>query len=121
MGLRTSVVVGIILLATAFGAAEKRIFVVRGEYLIALDPATGATIPTFGDRGRVNLRAGLGPLATRYSWGGVPQVCRDVIIVGLSSTTPEGPDAPTRMEAAPGNVQAFDVRTGKPRWQFRVI
>ena len=100
---------------------EKRILVVRGEYLIALDPKTGETITTFGDRGRVNLRTGLGPLATRYSWAGVPQVCRDVVIVGVSSTTPEGSDAPTRMEAAPGNVQAFDVRTGKPRWQFKVI
>ena len=100
---------------------EKRIFVVRGEYVIALDPRTGETISTFGDKGRVNLRAGLGPLATRYSWAGVPQVCRDVVIVGVSSTTPEGADSPTRREAAPGNVQAFDVRTGKPRWQFRVI
>ena len=79
---------------------EKRILVVRGEYLIALDPATGQTISTFGDRGRVNLRAGLGPLATRYSWGGAPQVCRDVVIVGLSSTTPEGADSPTRQEAS---------------------
>src|SRR3954469_7499401 len=100
---------------------EKRILVVRGEYLIALDPATGQTISTFGEKGRVNLRAGLGPLATRYAWGGAPQVCRDLVIVGVSSTTPEGPDSPTRREAAPGNVQAFDVRTGKPRWQFKVI
>jgi quinoprotein glucose dehydrogenase len=100
---------------------EKRVLVVRGEYLIALDPTTGETISTFGDSGRVNLRAGLGPLATRYSWAGVPQVCRDVVIVGVSSTTPAGSDSPTRREAAPGNVQAFDVRTGKPRWQFRVI
>ena len=100
---------------------EKRVLVVRGEYLMALNPTTGEPIPTFGDRGRVNLRAGLGPLATRYSWAGVPQVCRDVVIVGVSSTTPEGSDSPTRREAAPGNVQAFDVRTGKPRWQFRVI
>src|SRR5258706_12762346 len=100
---------------------EKRVLVVRGEYLIALDPKTGETISTFGDKGRVNLRAGLGPLATRYSWAGVPQVCRDVVIVGGSSTTPEGADSPTPREAAPGNVQAFDVHTGKPRWQFRVI
>src|SRR5262245_51562792 len=100
---------------------EKRIFVVRGEYVIALDPRTGETISTFGDKGRVNLKAGLGPLATRYSWAGVPQVCRDVVIVGVSSTSPEGVDSPTGREAAPGNVQAFDVRTGKPRWQFRVI
>ena len=30
-------------------------------------------------------------------------------------------DRPTRKEAAPENVQAFDVRTGKPRWKFNPI
>jgi quinoprotein glucose dehydrogenase len=30
-------------------------------------------------------------------------------------------DRPQFREQAPGNVQAFDVRSGKPRWTFKVI
>lgn len=99
---------------------ERRLFVVRGEYLIALDARTGKPLRSFGDNGRVNLRPGLGPRATGYAWTGAPQVCRDVVIVGVGlggSMT----DAPRRKEAAPGNVQAFDVRSGKPRWIFNPI
>ena len=43
---------------------------IRGEYLIALDPRSGQPIASFGEKGRVNLRPGLGPLATNYSWTG---------------------------------------------------
>ena len=94
----------------------KRIFVIRGEYLIALDPATGRPQISFGQNGRVNLKTGLGPRATNYSSSSGPHVCRDVVIVGAQMT-----DAPQTMEQPPGNVQAFDVRSGKPRWTFRVI
>ena len=96
--------------------AERRLFVVRGEYLIALDPASGRPLTTWGEGGRVNLRTGLGPRAQTYSSSSGPQVCGDVVMVGAQMT-----DAPQRKEQPPGNVQAFDVRTGKPRWAFRVI
>ena len=98
---------------------ERRLFVVRGEHLIALDAGTGKPLTAFGDKGRVNLRPGLGPRATRYAWTGAPQVCRDVVIVGvgLGAMT----DRPTRKERPPGITQAFDVRSGKPRWTFNPI
>jgi quinoprotein glucose dehydrogenase len=102
------------------GGSDRRLFSVRGEYLVALDPRTGTPVATFGDRGRVNLRAGLGPRATEYAWTGVPQVCRDVVIVGLGLGGSVS-DRPMHMEAVPGVVQAFDVRTGKPRWSFNPI
>ena len=98
---------------------ERRLYVVRGEYLIALDLRSGQPIPSFGEKGRVNLRPGLGPLATLYSWTGAAQVCRDVVIVGVGLAAMS--DRPQNKEQAPGNVQAFDVRTGKPRWTFKVI
>jgi quinoprotein glucose dehydrogenase len=94
----------------------RRIFVIRGESLIALDPASGKPVASFGQNGRVNLRSGLGPRATNYSSSSGPHVCRDVVIVGAQMS-----DAPQTKEQPPGNVQAFDVRTGKPRWAFRVI
>ena len=93
---------------------ERRLYVVRGEYLIALDLRSGQPIPSFGEKGRVNLRPGLGPRAALYSWTGAAQVCRDVVIVGVGLGAMS--DRPQNKEQAPGNVQAFDVRTGKPRW-----
>jgi quinoprotein glucose dehydrogenase len=37
------------------GGGDSRIFVVRGEYLYALNAKTGRTYPEFGDKGRVSL------------------------------------------------------------------
>ena len=44
--------------------SDRRLFVIRGEFLIALDPATGRPFAKWGDSGRVNLRRGLGPRAS---------------------------------------------------------
>jgi quinoprotein glucose dehydrogenase len=95
--------------------AEDRIFVQRGEMLMALDTKTGQRNPDFGERGIVNL--GFDPATkTTYSWSGAPQVCRDVVIVGGSMT-----DSPAQKEAPPGDVRAYDVRTGRLRWTFHVV
>jgi quinoprotein glucose dehydrogenase len=95
---------------------EGRIFVIRGEYLIALDPKTGKPIEDWGDEGRLSLKAGLGPLAATYESSAGPQVCGDVVMTGGSMT-----DRPPVKEQPPGDVQAFDVRTGEPRWTFHVV
>ena len=99
---------------------DRRLFGVRGEYLVALDPRTGKPVAGFGEQGRINLRPGLGPRANQYAWTGAPQVCRDVVIVGLGLGNSVS-DRPMHMEAPPGVVQAFDVVTGKPRWTFNPI
>jgi quinoprotein glucose dehydrogenase len=96
--------------------SEQRIFAVRGENLWAIDLRTGKLIRSFGANGKVNLKSGMGPLATNFSYSSGPIVCNDVVIVGASMT-----DAPPRMEQPPGRVQAFDVATGKPRWSFNPI
>lgn len=95
---------------------DRRLFVIRGEYLIALDPGTGRPVTTWGDAGRVNLRRGLGPRASTYSSSSGPQVCGDVVMAGAQMT-----DAPQTRVQPPGDVQAFDVRTGTSRWAFHVI
>ncbi|MCE2513477.1 MAG: PQQ-binding-like beta-propeller repeat protein [Acidobacteria bacterium] len=94
---------------------ERRIIAHRGEWLYALDPATGAAIPGFGDGGRVDLKTGLAEGA-RYRWGGAPTVVRDVIVVGQSMG-----DTFFTKEAIRGDVRAFDVRTGELRWVFHTI
>ena len=95
---------------------DERILVQRGEYLYALNAKTGKVYSDFGDRGRVNLKIGLGPLMTDYRWTGAPLVIHDVVIIGASMT-----DSPGAKEQPRGDVRAFDVRTGKLRWQFHVI
>ena len=94
------------------GRDDERLFVVRGENLMALNAKTGRPYADFGRGGSVNLRQGSEP----YRWTGAPQVCRDVVIIGSSMS-----DSPPRKEGTPGDVRAFDVRTGKLRWTFHVI
>ena len=95
---------------------QQRLFVIRGEYLVALDARTGRPVTTWGEGGRVNLKRGLGPRATVYLASNGPQVCGDVVMTGGSMT-----DRPQSKVQPPGDVQAFDVRSGKARWTFHVI
>lgn len=94
--------------------SEERLFVQRGETLMALDAKTGRPFSTFGTGGSVSLTYGTGP--EPYRWTGAPQICRDVVIVGSSMS-----DSPPNKEGTPGDVRAYDVRTGRLRWTFHVI
>jgi len=97
------------------GDGEARIFASASSFLYALDARTGEVAEGFGEDGRIDLRRGLGrdgeDLRVRLTTPGV--VYRDLIVVG--SATAE------RLPAAPGDIRAFDVRTGEPRWTFHTI
>jgi quinoprotein glucose dehydrogenase len=93
-----------------------RILSVRRNYLFALSAKTGKPYSDFGDSGKVDLSVGLRPPVTQYTWAGAPLVVRDVVVIGAN-----GQDFPTRKEASPGDVRAYDVRTGKLRWTFNVV
>src|SRR5690606_40782192 len=86
-----------------------------GPYLYALDPSTGTPVRGFGSDGRIDLREGLGrPPETqdvRLTSPGV--VYRDLLIIG--GRVSEG------LPASPGDVRAFDVRTGELRWRVRTV
>ena len=94
---------------------EPRIFVVARNYLYAVDAASGKAIASFGDNGRVDLRQGLGrePQGMSISATSPGIIYKDLIILG--SILPE------TLPAAPGDIRAFDVRTGKVRWTFHTI
>ncbi|QAY76458.1 PQQ-binding-like beta-propeller repeat protein [Sphingosinicella sp. BN140058] len=94
---------------------EARLFSGNGADLIALDPKTGASVRSFGDGGRVDLRASLGrdPERTAAFLTTPGIVYRDLIITGFRTSE----SAP----AAPGAVRAYDVRTGALRWTFNLI
>lgn len=94
---------------------ERRLLVAAGAWLVALDPATGKPVETFGENGRVSLKTGLGPgAANKYVISTTPgALYRDLIIMPLRLSE--------AADAAPGFVQAFNVRTGKLAWVFRTI
>jgi quinoprotein glucose dehydrogenase len=85
------------------------------NYLYALDAQTGKPIPTFGEQGRIDLRKGLRGdyLSQSVALTSPGIIYQDLIIVG--GRNPETYPAP------PGDIRAFDVRTGKLRWIFHTI
>jgi quinoprotein glucose dehydrogenase len=100
------------------GKAERIFIGTSDAYLIALDAKTGQPVAGFGEGGRVNLAKAI-PLAINarnYAVTSPPLVCRDVVVVGSSIN-----DGPVNKEAPRGDIQAFDVRTGKPAWVFHTV
>lgn len=95
--------------------SQKRIFAGVSQYVYALDPSNGKVIPTFGNHGRIDLREGLrgDPKLQSVSITSPGVIYKDLIILG--DATPEALPAP------PGDIRAYDVRTGKLRWIFHTI
>lgn len=94
---------------------EQRILVGVQNFVYALDAKTGQPIPSFGADGRLDLREGLGrdpnKMTMALTTPGV--IYKDLLIVGgrLSEALP----------SPPGDIRAYDVRTGKERWSFHTI
>ena len=100
--------------------ADRRIFAIRGEYLYAVDAATGVPVQTFGTQGRVLLRFNdRQPLAGRFNDSTGPLVLGNVVVV--TGNTGGAGDGGNRKEAAPEDVRGFDVETGKLLWTFHVV
>jgi quinoprotein glucose dehydrogenase len=95
--------------------SEARILAGVMNFLYALDPRTGKPIPFFGENGRIDLREGLGrdPATVSIALTSPGIIYKDLIIVG-------GRESET-LPAAPGDIRAYDVRTGKMRWSFHTI
>ncbi len=99
----------------------KRIFAIRGEYLYALDAATGKLIAGFGDQGRASLHFEQNqPLAGRFSDTTGPLVVGNVVVV-TGNTGGAGDTGTNKKEAAPEDVRGFDAETGKLLWTFHVV
>ena len=93
----------------------KRIFAAVQSFVYALDAGSGQKIESFGSGGRIDLREGLGREPSQQSivltTPGI--IYKDLLIVGGR--------LPESLPAAPGDIRAFDVRTGKMRWAFHTI
>src|SRR5262245_53011163 len=101
--------------------ADERIIAVSGAFLVELNAKTGKRIDDFGDKGQIDLRLGLTRAFDGYTWRSAPIVVRDVVVVGSVVSDINSAARPVKMEAPPGDVRGYDVRTGRLLWTFRTI
>lgn len=94
---------------------DKRIMHAVGTYLYAINANTGKVIESFGDKGRIDLHTGLSESAqNKYMVSNTPgTIFEDLIIMPLRLSE--------EADAAPGDIRAFNVRTGKLVWTFHTI
>lgn len=94
---------------------EARIFFAYGSLLYALDARTGKPVSSFGKGGKIDLKEGLArPGADEYVVSNTPGVVyKNLLIMGhrVSEIAP----------ALPGDVRAYDLRTGRLVWTFHTI
>jgi quinoprotein glucose dehydrogenase len=94
---------------------EQRILAPVVNYLYALDAKTGSPIESFGDKGRIDLRENLrgDPKLQSLYVSSPGSIYKDLIIIGDGE--------PENLPAPPGDIRAYDVRTGELRWTFHTI
>ena len=95
---------------------DRRLIFAINNYLQAIDARTGKSILTFGRKGLVDLRQGLGrdpKTIPRVQPEAPGRVFENLILLG--SSTGEA------YLSAPGDIRAFDVRTGELVWTFHTI
>jgi quinoprotein glucose dehydrogenase len=94
---------------------DRRLIYSVGNLLKEIDARTGKGIPSFGTDGAVDLRAGLDrdPSLVNQQSRTPGRVFENLIIMG-SATNQE-------YASAPGDIRAFDVRTGVLVWTFHTV
>ena len=97
---------------------KLRIFMNSRSHLISLDAETGKPAADFGDNGIVDLVAGLRweTDPKLYTNTSPPVVYKDLVIVGNGVA-----DRLVFRKDPPGDVRAFDARTGKLVWTFYTV
>ncbi len=100
------------------GDGARRIFLNTRWRLIALDGRTGLPIESFGHRGEIDLTERLLWPTNRlhYTQTSPPLVVGDLVILGNGVW-----DGFVYPNDPPGNLQAFDVRTGERVWNLNLI
>lgn len=94
---------------------DSRILYTVGPNLWALDAKTGKPIESFGNNGKIDLHTGLPEVAqNKFIISNTPgTLFEDLIVMPLRLS--EGADA------APGDIRAFNVKTGELAWTFHTI
>jgi quinoprotein glucose dehydrogenase len=97
--------------------SDRRLVYLNAGSLTAIDARTGAAIPSFGDKGRVDVRIGLHRDLTkirRLQTNNPGRIYQDLFIVSL-------PAGGAGYVASPGDIHAYDVRSGKLMWVFHTV
>ena len=96
--------------------SERRLLYAANNLLYAIDARTGKIIPSFGKDGFVDLREGLGrdPKSLSLVQSTTPgRVFENLLILGSATNQGYG--------SAPGDIRAYNVRTGQRVWSFHTI
>jgi quinoprotein glucose dehydrogenase len=95
-----------------------RILINSRYRLIELDAKSGQPVAGFGDHGVVDLLAGLQWKVNpkHYTNTSPPLVYKDLVIVGNGVA-----DRLIYRQDPPGDVRAYDARTGRERWSFHTV
>jgi quinoprotein glucose dehydrogenase len=95
--------------------AERRLFYAVGRRLYSIDAASGRPARGFGRDGWVDLAEGLDRDVSRTQLVATSPgvIYHDLLIQGTRVGEGAG--------SAPGDLRAFDVRTGRVRWSFHTI
>jgi len=104
------------------GTEERILYVTPGYRLIALDAKTGIPIPTFGNKGVVDLKLDddqdMDLVTGEVGLHAAPTVAKNVVIVGAAHRTGANPKSRKNVK---GYARGFDVKTGKRLWIFHTI
>lgn len=94
---------------------DKRILYTAGDNLFAQDARTGKLIADFGKNGKVSMNVGLrgDPDAISVIPTSPGIVYEDLLIMGAEVSELYG--------AEPGDIRAYNIRTGKLEWTFHTI
>jgi quinoprotein glucose dehydrogenase len=98
------------------GKDDKRIFYAAGPYLHCINANTGKLVTSFGNNGKVDLHDGLEMEDVKdlfVTETSPPSVYKNLILAGTRVSE--------AMDAAPGDIRAYDAVTGKIVWQFHTI
>lgn len=94
---------------------DKRILFTAGDILYAIDAKTGLPIPSFGTEGKVSMNVGLRGDPEKISV--IPTspgiVYKNLLIMGTEVSELYG--------AEPGDIRAYDIKTGALVWTFHTI
>jgi glucose dehydrogenase len=97
---------------------KLRIFLNVHQKLICLDAANGKPVLSFGDNGSISLTRDLRWEVNpkHYSNSSPPVIYKDLVIVGSNVN-----DYMIYKKDPPGDVRAYNARTGKLTWTFHTV
>jgi len=96
--------------------SDRRLLFSSNHFLREIDARSGRTISSFGRNGAVDLKLGLDrdPASVKLVQSTTPgRVFEDLLILGSATNQGYG--------SAPGDIRAFNVRTGALAWTFHTI